>query len=100
MGVDGVRGALHVVMVEHEPLRPSCRGDLRVERPGMLPRAEFGGAVGAPVYSALGHLGIELERTPGDGRRDVRRDRRDRTIQSPFCNPAPRADSIGNHLYG
>src|SRR6266478_800569 len=60
MGVDGVRGALYLVMVEHEPLRPPCRGDLRVERLGVLPRPELGRAVGAPVHSTLGHLGIEL----------------------------------------
>ena len=58
MGVDGVRGALYLVMVEHEPLRPPCRGDLRVERLGMLPSAELGGAVGAPVDSALGISGL------------------------------------------
>src|SRR6266481_4709920 len=58
MGVDGVRGALHLVMVEHEPLRSSCRGDLRIERLGVLPRPEFGRAVGAPVYSALGISGL------------------------------------------
>jgi hypothetical protein len=30
----------------------------------------------------------------------VRRDRRDRAIQSPLGNPAPGADSIGNHFDG
>jgi hypothetical protein len=72
MGVDGVRGALHLVMVEHEPLRPSRRGDLRVERLGALPRPELGRAISAPVDTGLGHLGVEFERTPSDGRRNVR----------------------------
>ena len=67
MGVDSVRGALHLGMVEHEPIRPSRRGDLRVERLGVLPRPELGRAISAPVHARLGHLGIELERTPSDG---------------------------------
>jgi hypothetical protein len=98
MRIDGVRGALHLVMVERKPLRSPCRGDLRLERLGVLPRPELGRAVGAPVHSGLGHLGVELERTPSDGCRDVRRERRDRAIQSPLGDPAPGADSIGNYV--
>ena len=100
MGVDGVRGALHLVMVEHEPLRPSRRGDLRVERLGALPRPELGRAIGAPVEAGLGYIGVEFEGAPSDERCHVWRERRDHAVQSPLGNPAPGADGVGDHLDG
>src|SRR6202051_1901709 len=66
----------------------------------MLPRPELGRAVGAPFQASLGHLGVEFEGTPSDGRYNIRRERRDRAIQPPLGNPAPGADRIGNHFDG
>ena len=100
MGVDGVGSALHPVMIEYEPLRPSCRSDLRVERLGVLPRSELSRTVGAPVHAGLRHLGVQFEGEPSDGRRDVRRECCDRMIQAPLGDPAPGADRIGDHLDG
>src|SRR5262249_37861301 len=98
MRIDRVRRALHRVEVEFDALLAAGIDDRVVATPAAVV-PELGAQVVGAVHALARHVGVELEGPPADLERAcARRQFRQRALETPLADEAPRADGVGNDI--